>query len=350
MEYEDLIEPEKAADEVSEVGKELEAEAKTPPRQRAPWKVLLLTGLLAGIIGAGGGAYGVYAGLKAQTPNVSAATAPLKSQIEALETRLAATETLASKAAKNPVSKASPVDLSAIEARLTSLEDRAKEDKAESAVVDLTDIESRLTSLEDAPSPEIDPQALTDLKSAQEDGFEWPDTTKLEARLDALETKTEEQADAAQLTPALDIPSDLENRLAELEAQALVAASANPDDTAVEDSALMAEVIETLESRVTILENAAATRPEVERIAVLAFPKAAMLKAIEGDTEGGFMKKTLSRHVRVKGDNDPQTLIEEIEADIAKGDLDTAAKKYERLPDPVRAAGRAWYESVKASL
>jgi hypothetical protein len=66
--------------------------------------------------------------------------------------------------------------------------------------------------------------------------------------------------------------------------------------------------------------------------------------------EGGMIKKTLSRHIRVKDDNDPLTLIDGIEADLSGGRLGAAAEKFERLPAPVRAKGQAWYESVKASL
>ena len=54
--------------------------------------------------------------------------------------------------------------------------------------------------------------------------------------------------------------------------------------------------------------------------------------------------------MRVKDENDPLSLIEGIEADIANGRLEGAAEKYDRLPEPVRAAGQAWYDSVKASL
>jgi len=47
-------------------------------------------------------------------------------------------------------------------------------------------------------------------------------------------------------------------------------------------------------------------------------------------------------------EDDPITLIESIEADIEQGRLEAAAETFNRLPDPVRAAGQAWYDSVKA--
>jgi len=40
-----------------------------------------------------------------------------------------------------------------------------------------------------------------------------------------------------------------------------------------------------------------------------------MVAAVEDNIEGGLLKKTLSRHVRIKDENDPIALIEGIEAD-----------------------------------
>jgi len=88
----------------------------------------------------------------------------------------------------------------------------------------------------------------------------------------------------------------------------------------------------------------------VERVSILAFPKAQMVAAVEENMEGGLIQKTLSRHIRVKDADDPLTLIDGIETDLNEGRLDAAAKKFERLPSPVQTAGQAWYESVKASL
>ena len=63
-----------------------------------------------------------------------------------------------------------------------------------------------------------------------------------------------------------------------------------------------------------------------------------------------MMKKLLSKHVRVKDDDDPATLIAAMEADMEQGRLREALQKYDRLPEPVRAAGQVWSNSVKASL
>jgi hypothetical protein len=98
-------------------------------------------------------------------------------------------------------------------------------------------------------------------------------------------------------------------------------------------------------ARLAALEatSAPATQPRF----VLAFPKAEMLRAVDANREGGFMERTLSKHVRVKSEDDPTTLINGIAADISEGDLNAAAAKFERLPAAIQAPGKAWYASVK---
>jgi len=266
----------------------IETSAKSP--QKSPWKAFILTGLIASLFGAAGGGYGVFTGLKSQKPNTAAAPAvdlsPLEAKLKNLTIRLEAAEASVKKSAARPTSTGKPVDLSAIEKRLDRLEATPKIEAG-----DLSGLEKRLDTLEDAPSPEIDPAALTALQSAQKDGFEWPDTSDLDSVLN-----------------------------------------------------------EELEARLTALENRPAGPGRIERVSILAFPKEAMVAAVEDNIEGGLLKKTLSRHVRIKDENDPIALIEGIEADIAKGRLEGAADKFDRLPEPIRAAGQAWYDSVKASL
>ncbi len=307
----------------------LEAETveEAPARKAVPWKAVIVTGLLVSLIGAGGGGYGVYAGLKAQTPDIAANSgpdaatlmAPLNKKIKTLETRLSAAEALTQTVSDRPVPVVEPVDLSSVE--------------------------TRIEALEAAPVPDIDPVALTALQSAQADGFEWPDTSGLETRLTGLETQVNELPEAI----APDAMLEILDRLEVLETDL---ATAVPPSAAMTTpiSGPDADAFDSLIARVSALENRAPLAAKVQHVAVLAFPKAAMLSAIEDNAEGGFMKKTLSKHIRVKDENGPLTLIEGIEADIAKGRLKAAVEKFERLPVPVKAAGQAWYESVRASL
>lgn len=304
---------------VDAVAETLEAEPTTQPK---PWKAFILTGLLASLIGAGGGGYGVYAGLKAQAPDaapdvtadIKAITTPLNAKIETLERRLMTAEAAFRDVTSRPEVTSDPVDLSSIEARLATLET--------------------------ATPSEIDPAALAALNAAQADGFEWPDTAALETRLTGLETGLLTLAD----TPSPEVLSDLMERIQALEARPI--AQAPEADLTL----MMNEALDTVETRLSVLENTKPVAPKVTRIAVLAFPKEALLQAAEDNTEGGFMKKALSKHVRVKDNDNPLTLIDQIEMDISKGRLEAAAIKFERLPAPVKAAGQAWYESVKASL
>ena len=169
-------------------------------------------------------------------------------------------------------------------------------------------------------------------------------STALEERISELETQVKTSATLTASAPAVAVPDNLMKRLKTLEAEAEMFRNAE----AV--SALDDEKMTALESRLSALENRPAPSPVVKRVSILAFPKAQMVSAVEANMDGGLIKKTLSRHIRVKDDNDPLTLIEGIETDLSEGRLVAAAEKFERLPSPVRSAGQAWYESVKASL
>lgn len=284
-------------------------------RTKSPWKAFVLTGFLASLVGAAGGGYGVYEGLKRFSPEPIEQSkvdlSPLESKINNLTDRLTRAEASVKKTAARPAAKAEPVDLSGLE--------------------------NRLDAIESAPKAEIDPEALAALQSAQKDGFEWPDTSGLENRLIALETKLDIATESS-------ASSDIDERLQALETQA------ETSQSETELSAVDVERWDDLEARMAALENRPLMSNQAKAVTILAFPKTALVAAAEDNMEGGFMKKALSKHVRVKDEDAPLTLIDGIEADIAKGRFEAAAKKYERLPEPIRAAGQAWYESVKASL
>ncbi len=328
MEHEDPIENETEPALEPPAGKdEIEVIEKSA---KSPWKAFILTGFLAGLLGAALGGGGLYAALKTVAP------------------QSAATQT---------------VDLSPLEAKLSRLSDRVKtaesDLKSRAAVTapefeptDLSDVEARLAALERAPRPDINPEALTALKSAQDDGFEWPDVSDLEARIAALESETqaretratEVKASESEAKGETDVPAGIRERLTALEN--------NFEDLKTSSSGALEAVerLSAVEVRLKAFENRPPPEPVVERVSILAFPKDALIEAADKTQEGNILEKTLSRHIRVKDANDPLTLIEGIEKDLSAGALTSALEKFERLPAPVKAAGQAWSESVRASL
>lgn len=308
MEYEDLVDDTDApqAEESVEADAPVQEDAKRAPG----WKAVILTGIIAGFIGTGGGAAALYYGLKTQSPNTDSLKVELqkemRAEMTALTSRLSTVEATAEAAATRPLPD-------------TNIDP-----------VDLGPLEERLAALENAPSPEIDPEALSALQAAQADGFEWPNVDDLTDRIAALEDRLLAMADPA-VSP--DMLLEMADRIDALESAPLI------EPTPAVPAALLA--------RIDALENRPALKPETEVVPVLAFPKEAMTRAVENMATGGFIERTLSKHVRVKDDDDPRTLISAIETDLAEGRLDLAANKYERLPAPVQQAARAWYESVQ---
>jgi len=313
MEYEDLIEDESEPPAEPLIGED-ELEDLDPPA-RPPWKAFVLTGVLAGLIGAAVGGAGIYAALKTTAPEPvmqeTVDLTPLESKIKRLTARVTQAEAKLAEPVNKPTSDLEPVDL--------------------------TGVESRLQALETMPRPEIDSNALSALQAAQKDGFDWPDVSVLETRIAALENETNGETEAELPAEFLARLTAIEDRVEELREK-----SANAVSTG--------DILSTLEARLDALENRPPPEPVVERVSILAFPKASLIDALDESRSGNLIEKTLSRHIRVKDDNDPLTLIEGIESDLSAGRLAPAIEKFDLLPTPVKAAGQAWYESVKASL
>ena len=273
-------------------------------------KGTLLAGLLAGVVGLAGATAGVYFGLKTQkAPDIQT----VKIDVEALKAELL---------------NAQSVQLKSIETRLQKLEANLKtvsETQAKpEAIPDLTPLEDRLARLEAASDIEISPETLSALTQAQADGFDWPDVSTLEARLDALETSEPEQA--------TDLGT-IETRLKALEAR--------------KPSVETATIPKTLLSRISVLEDQANVNAQAARFSQIEFPKELLLKAAKNTSDGNVLQRALSKHVRVKDDDDPVTLIEGIEADISAGQYNQALVKFESLPKDVQAIGKSWYEVVQ---
>ena len=278
--------------------------------KRLGLKGTLLAGLLAGLFGLGGAAAGVYFGLKTQkAPNIQTVT----KDVEAFKAELLDAQT---------------AQLKSIETRLLKLETNFKavsDIQAEPAAIpDLSPLEDRLARLEAASDIEISPETLSALTQAQADGFDWPDVSTLEARLDALETSELQQA------PDLGI---IETRLKALETR--------------KPSVETATIPKTLLSRISVLEDQANVNAQAAQFSQIEFPKELLLDAAKNTSGGNVLQRALSKHVRVKDDDDPVTLIEGIEADISAGQYNQALVKFESLPKDVQAIGKSWYEVVQ---
>ena len=310
----DIPEDENLKDEMFE-GETLENEVENylennVQTKGAGLKGTLLAGLLAGVVGLAGATAGVYFGLKTQkAPDIQT----VKIDVEALKAELL---------------NAQSVQLKSIETRLQKLEANLKtvsETQAKPAAIpDLTPLEDRLARLEAASDIEISPETLSALTQAQADGFDWPDVSTLEARLDALETSEPEQA------PDL---GTIETRLKALEAR--------------KPSVETATIPKTLLSRISVLEDQANVNAQAAQFSQIEFPKELLLKAAKNTSDGNVLQRALSKHVRVKDDDDPVTLIEGIEADISAGQYNQALVKFESLPKDVQAIGKSWYEVVQ---
>ena len=310
----DIPEDENLKDEMFE-GETLENEVENylennVQTKGAGLKGTLLAGLLAGVVGLAGATAGVYFGLKTQkAPDIQT----VKIDVEALKAELL---------------NAQSVQLKSIETRLQKLEANLKtvsETQAKpEAIPDLTPLEDRLARLEAASDIEISPETLSALTQAQADGFDWPDVSTLEARLDALETSEPEQA------PDL---GTIETRLKALEAR--------------KPSVETATIPKTLLSRISVLEDQANVNAQAAQFSQIEFPKELLLKAAKNTSDGNVLQRALSKHVRVKDDDDPVTLIEGIEADISAGQYNQALVKFESLPKDVQAIGKSWYEVVQ---
>ena len=191
------------------------------------------------------------------------------------------------------------VDIAPVIANLETIESENKSLKAQIArlqrdikalpkpvATDLTPIQSRLSALESAKPREIDSDLVARLEALKEEGSEALDLSDILARIEALE------------------------------ARPIVA----PKTAAPSRSAVMA------------LEP---------------FPEAAILAAIEtSQPSGGWLKRSLKKHISVQSDDNPHYLVELIVENIENGNIESAAEAFDKLPAEAKAAGQAWRDSL----
>ena len=194
------------------------------------------------------------------------------------------------------------VDISPLKTTLDALETENKTLKAQltrlqrdikalpkPAALDMTSIESRLEALEGAKPQAIDQDLLARLEALNEEGSEVLDLSDITARIAALETRPV----LASTTPANITPN------------------------------------------------------QVEAGSVLPFPKAAILSALEtSHPSGGWLKRSLKKHISVQSEDNPRYLVELIVENIEEGNNQAALTAFDKLPSDAKAAGQAWRESL----
>ena len=199
-----------------------------------------------------------------------------------------------SKMLQNPAMDISPVtaNIEALEAENKTLKvqvTRLQRDiKAlhQPAKIDLSDIEGRLKALETANPQEIDKDLVARLEALKEDGSEALDLSDITARIEALETRP------APVTSA----------------------------------------------NVTLAKSIDAVP--------MPFPEAAILKTLETSQQaGGWLKRSLKKHISVQSEDNPQYLVEMIVQNIEDGNIEAALTTFDKLPAEAKAAGAAWRSS-----
>lgn len=155
------------------------------------------------------------------------------------------------------------------------------------AAIDLSSIETRLGALEGAKPQVIDQDLLARLETLKEEGSEALDLSDIIARLEALETR--------------------------------------PVSTATIP-------IVSVQPHKSISET---------------FPKAAILAAIEAsEPSGGWLKRSLKKHISVQSEDNPRYLLELIAQNIKDRNIEAALAAFDKLPAEAKAAGQDWRESA----
>lgn len=200
--------------------------------------------------------------------------------------------------------------IAALQADITTLENRPVPVMPTIPTVNLAPLKQRIKALEARPM--VDPlseEIVARMEALQADGFEvpvmpeFPDFDAMTARITALEDQI-----AAQVAMIDALPD--------------VAVAAKP------------------------LDQESFVDPDT----LPRFPAQMMRDGAAELVGSGFLKRTFSRHVRVRGSDAPDVLISGIEADLDSGKPRAALAKFDRLPPELRTLARAWRANMEEAL
>jgi len=153
--------------------------------------------------------------------------------------------------------------------------------------VNLVPIEGRLKALESAAPQDIDAELIARLEALKEEGSEALDLLDIMARIEALENRPASVM-PVKVTPAF-------------------TAAATPDP----------------------------------------FPEATVLAALEtSEPSGGWLKRSLKKHISVQSDENPHYLVELIVQNMEDGNIEAALTAFDKLPADAKAAAAGWRESL----
>ncbi len=270
----------------------------TPARRRPVWPFLMLGGALLG--------FGASFAASYYTRPAGPDLAPLRAEIASLGQEVEALKALSAQQAAAPAP-----DLSAVERRIAALESAPEPD-----MPNMTLVYDRLTALEEAEPPEINEDYVARLEALKADGFDAtppPDLAELEARLRSLESEAIARAD-------IDPAEDMSREIAALSAR-----------------------LDALEARPVAAAAPVAAAPITLDPATLPRFPADRLRAGAAEAAGeGFLRRSLSRHVRVKDEGSAEVLIGQVEDAMEAGDVRAAVVAFDRLPGGLRDLARGW--------
>ena len=280
---------------------------------------LVLGGVIAGAIGFFAGQSDLF------SDGTADFTTELRSDLNAQQERLVALET-----AEPAVSEAPAVDLAPLETQLE-------------------DIETRLAALEARPAPaasggSVDTQAYAAELDALQSSIETQ-RGEIQALLDNARTVEEATAEAAKAASAQAAIAKIVSAIDAGQPFAEPLAELNALDLGGVDPALDAVASE----GVVTLSSLQAEFPDQARTALATARASGVEEGQQG--LGGFLKRSLgARSVAPREGNDPDAVLSRAEAAIKSGDLPGTLAELDTLPEEAQAAISDWRAAADARV
>ena len=296
---------------VDGVPDDVEVEVEHAHKTRPPlWPFLVLGGALLGF----GASFAATHYTRPDPVDVSALeaeVATLRSQFSALQSEREAQPDVTAQ-------------IAALQSRVAGIADRPV--TAAAATMDTSELEARLDALEAREVPAIDEALVARLEAVQADGLPvgLSDIEAMQGRIEELDERLvrQEDARASSLANATELEA-LRREVEALRAQVDAGATAKPGT-----------VMPTL------------TDPAM----LPAFPADRLREGAAEAAGEGFLRRSLSRHVRIKDEGSAEVLIGEVEAALAEGDAAAAVAAFDQLPDGLRSLARAWRAEMEGYL